>query len=397
MKRILVVLLVLMIALCGCGKSNNEILNDTNDTNDMGDKNADYVSMQGLYMITYYSEGLAFAEYNDEQVCIDKEGKIIFRLSDEYDIDRTMEGFNNGIAVIEGFDQNNEHQRYFCRKDGTIIKPEDVGATKFAIAPSNDVHIIADMFKDGYILAYNIRYDDTGAVSVMEAGILSPEMEWIIPLSNSFYNTIAIYSELQVEYHCGYILVLENQYLNLKTGEESVDFGALYSADDIEYASDFWEGYPGNPCKVYDDRDGKIFNRKSALDLSQYGEINTSFQFTKGIAPVILGREPECKFSLLREDGTLCFEPVLINASEHQSYDETTGLYLISHKNDLGNLVLELFNTDGKVKNYTLDSSKYPNASAIVSDGVIVIYTYDADDSIEMKSELLTTDFTPLF
>ena len=56
MKRILAALLVLMVALCACGKENKKTLNDINNANEVADKNDDYVSVQGLNMLTYYSD-----------------------------------------------------------------------------------------------------------------------------------------------------------------------------------------------------------------------------------------------------------------------------------------------------------------------------------------------------
>ncbi len=376
----------------------NETIFPTDDTLSSLDKSEEYVSPVDLRLYSVYNEGLAWAIYNNEQVCIDKQGKIVFKLPNGYYFNQMfLYGFNNGIAVIIELDQANQMKLCLCREDGTIIKPEDVGATEFAVAPSRSAEINWDMFHDGYILAYNSVYDDNGALSAMEAGILSPKMEWIVPLSNSFYNTIMPYNKMSLTYHSGYILALGDKYLDLRTGRESKDFSELYFAPDVEYVSDFWVGCSGNPCDVYDDRDGAMINRESVLDLSGYGMINRDFTFVKGIAPVVLGQESECKFTLLREDGSLCFEPVRIKDDYQISYDSEMELYLVSQISTTGHMVLDIFDVTGKVKSHTLDVSEYTSSSASLSDGVIWVVSYSEENEAGRRDNLLTTDFKPLF
>lgn len=411
---ILAVLMLLSISACkkeqkngisnsqGAGEQQNqngkptEGKPSTDNPGDEPDEDAPDYSMDELSIASGFGDGLAFANYDYDTICINKKGQHVFTLATGYDLDSTIRGFKNGLAIVRGYDSNREEQFYFCRKDGSIVKPESVGATIFAISPGRDLSLREDMFQAGYILTYNIQYNAEGIVDVMEAGILSSNMEWIVPLSEEFYSTIMRYEESgNVSYHAGYLIIPGYCYLNLRTGKEDMDFSKLYSASDVEHISDFWEGQYGNV--VYDNRDGKSSNRQSVLDLSMYDEITSSFSFENGIAPVFFNSGAGETFSLLREDGSLCFEPVAAGDS-WWSYDSTTDIYLIARKDGNKNLIVDLFNTDGKIKTHTFETAEYEGANAEISDGVIkVSYMIIENNSVTVKYSLFTLDFEPLF
>lgn len=368
----------------------------TDDPGDEPDKGAPDYSIDELSIASGFSDGLAFAYYDYDTICINKKGQHIFTLETGYNLDSTIRGFKNGIAIVRGFDSDREEQVYFCRKDGSIVKPESMGATMFAISPGRELSLREDMFQAGYILTYNIRYNDEGIVDVMEAGILSSKMEWIVPLSEEFYSTIMRYEDAgNVSYHAGYLIIPGYCYLNLRTGTEDMDFSKLYSALDVEHPSDFWDGQYGNV--VYDNRDGKSTDRQSVLDLSMYDEITTSFSFENGIAPVFFNSGAGETFSLLKEDGSLCFEPVAVGDSKW-SYDSTTGIYLIAQRDIEKNLIVDLFNTDGKIKTHTFETAEYEGANAEISDGVIQVSCMIVENnSVTVRYSLFTLDFEPLF
>ena len=119
-------------------------------------------------------------------VCIDKQGYVQFVLSSttdeqyEYVIGSDWENrFSGNYAYIYRRHSDGSRDNVLCDKEGKLIKPEDLGATRFLTGK-----IAQEMFlNEGYILAMKTTTSFTGSVD--EVAIFNNKLEKV--LDYSFY------------------------------------------------------------------------------------------------------------------------------------------------------------------------------------------------------------------
>ncbi len=114
---------------------------------------------------TPFSEGLAVVTDGEKTCCINTRGEIIFTLSSpvEWYLGGTYSrGFHHGLVMI-GED--------LYDTTGKKTTPEDLGVTKF----------YDHALSAGYIIA--VKDESTYNGTKISVGILNPDFEWIIPLS----------------------------------------------------------------------------------------------------------------------------------------------------------------------------------------------------------------------
>lgn len=403
-KLIAFVLLLCMLftmVACSTGEYNNDNREDNgNDDessvteNNGGDQsntngeNHNKIDLDRITDITEFHEGKAFARYgnmtSDEYrtvYCIDKTGKILFTLNDISAGDE-IAGFYNGLAALTVF-KDNQVTVCLCNDKGEIIKPEDVGATGFLIDPDSANSQTVALFADGYIFVEKTETDFSG--SSAKAAVLNSDLEVIVEYSEQLYQLYErfIYSS----YYGGYLYDTWDreitEALDLNTGKLVEDLSTLVSAIQRENESDLW--YYGEDGCYYD-----LLTGEKKVDLSKYNEtIFTTFPFASGVAPILFKSADKYFFTIVKEDGSFCFEP-----AEIKGYDPTVKvngdkfLVLSAVRNDY---YLETFDSSGKLGEATLQlEGRWMSAS--ISDEIVIV----ADHGSNTKQFYYTLDLQPL-
>lgn len=200
MKRLfaLILAVVLILSFAGCGddagsktdmdpenEDSSQIENTQNEPsmpeeggNKEPEDNADPndepdISMEDIVYSSVFSERLAIVclrEDMDTAYVINKQGKLQFTFpvikADNFQgSDVRNLRFENGVFVYNG-------QCY--RSNGTVISPEDVGATSFLM-----------LYNGQYIIAERITSDY--ASSAKELGVLNLDLEWVVSPSEGYY------------------------------------------------------------------------------------------------------------------------------------------------------------------------------------------------------------------
>ncbi len=282
MKKLVAMLLIfsMLLSLVACNKTmqvepptggSNQQNNDSSgkDENNIqpNTKNIDIV--RG----SMFNEGIALVLLRDRGylTAIDIEGNEIFSLDEGYHLDpyaydketiyyggNVCYGFTNGLIYIE----NKQMKDLLCDKNGTLYKPEDFGGTDFE--GGRNINL---MLTDNLILVAN--------ENDQMMGVLNASFEWIIPLSQAFYQEYHSYDDLKnLKYYNGYLFSTERenqQYLNLRTGAAGTALGEI----ETERPSDLW--YLNQDADVIDVRtleavmhiDG-VNNRLFNTDFGQY-------------------------------------------------------------------------------------------------------------------------------
>lgn len=177
-----------------------------------------------IVMGSLFNEGMAMVTLRDKDgiYAIDETGAVLFSITDEQYYPESA--FHDGIAVLYKGSMN----RVLCKKDGTLVYPEDLGATMF-YDPFSDGW--DELLGDGFILATN---EDNKTF-----GVLNTKLEWIVPLSADLY---ALLDENNfARYYNGYILLMDGSepksYIDLRTGEVGDDLTKVkaHTPSDLYY------------------------------------------------------------------------------------------------------------------------------------------------------------------
>ena len=223
LKKLTLVLLAIcqVCCLCSCNVSDNTTEKDNLViAQDNNESDSDLVSLESINgnNIEYaapYSEGLMFLKLtsNDADVyCVDKNGKVVFKLNEELVKVRTSQ-FMNEYAFVTAIDTSGDYHTVLCDKKGKLTYPSDVGVTEF-YGPD-------EILKAGYVLA--VKEEANYASTKKQLGVLNTNLEWEIPLSEELYvqfaDTLAdSFGENFIVDNVFYSVKLSKS-LNLKTGE----------------------------------------------------------------------------------------------------------------------------------------------------------------------------------
>ncbi len=400
MKKILSFLLALAmllgaLALSACGDpieitdndddgentdgGNNDGDNNSNNNSNNGNKNK--IDMTKITDMVPYREGLAFAEINDDiskSYCIDKEGKILFTLDIKVGLENL--GFYNGIAIFGG----SAESVWICDKEGKITKPEDLGGDTILIEPSLQSHASNEFFKSGYFFVK--KTTTTFSDSKDEAAIYNHKLEKLHDFSEELYR---IYEEFLVSACYGGYLYEYNGYdeptvFDPISGKKVTDFSKFLKDLKLKNPSDmwYWEG-----DGVYDMLGS---SETPVIDMSKYSEtLYYIDDFKDGMAGVTFESADKFFFTIMKEDGSFCFEPVELSGSS-PNVKYSNGKFMVT-TSKIYDYIFETFDAKGKIASLTVDTEgKFMGFD--FSDDVAIVNHIMKDDV-----KIYKTDFTLLF
>lgn len=399
MKKILSFLLALAmllgaLALSACGDpieitdndddgentdgGNNDGDNNSNNSNN-GNKNK--IDMTKITDMVPYREGLAFAEINDDiskSYCIDKEGKILFTLDIKVGLENL--GFYNGIAIFGG----SAESVWICDKEGKITKPEDLGGDTILIEPSLQSHASNEFFRSGYFFVKKTTTTFSGSKD--EAAIYNHKLEKLHDFSEELYR---IYEEFLVSACYGGYLYEYNGYdeptvFDPISGKKVTDFSKFLEDLKLKNPSDmwYWEG-----DGVYDMLGS---SETPVIDMSKYSEtLYYIDDFKDGMAGVTFESADKFFFTIMKEDGSFCFEPVELSGSS-PNVKYSNGKFMVT-TSKIYDYIFETFDAKGKIASLTVDTEgKFMGFD--FSDDVAIVNHIMKDDV-----KIYKTDFTLLF
>jgi hypothetical protein len=369
------------------GGSENGGEND-GDENDGGNANKEKIDLARVTYTTSFREGKALVRYgevsSDEYYdlhCIDKAGNILFTVEDVGG--SGVSGFYGGYTTLL-MEENGKSVVCLCNEKGEIIKPSDVGATSFLIDADSYYTQTLELLADGYIFAEKKTSDFSGVSA--EAAILNADLEVIVDYSEQLreyydaYISCAYYNG----YLYGYSLETVVDVLDLRTGKLLADPSSFLEPVVCDRASDLWIHYDNNYVELVS---GRVM-----VDLSTLGgDIMQTFDFHCGLAPVVFWNSEEYYFGLVKEDGSLCFEPVLLKGSTpNVSYDDGKFVLLSGQYEEY---YVTVFDESGKCAEMTLGEEGFLT-TAEISDGVVIVWEHGMARKITYYS---AEDLTPLF
>ncbi len=337
---------------------------------------------------TVFSEGIAWVRYgrvgdagNETLYCINKSGEILFTYNPT--VLNMPSPFYNGLSIILEYIDNTSVE---CIVDNTgkLIKPSDLGATEFLdMYNYNYNNEVEQSFKDGFIFAKKVETTFSG--STTKIAVFNSNMQKLIDYSEEM---VAILDSYDCEYNNGFLcLPNENKYLDLKTNQIKTEAEYLI-ASAPERASDAWE-YDSWDDAYYDPSTGT-----KMLDLSQYQEtIYHAFSFSGGRAPLTFKSADTYYFTVIKEDGSFCFDPIEIS-----TYDCIVKICGTKYLVRTGNWVTRkyiTFNETGKISELVFDISESYSLSDYFNDDVIVFQ--HVNKSYKDSFYYYTLDFKPLF
>lgn len=401
MKKIIIMLLCLVPVFCfeacseianenpkqiessteGAGseaKDENDVADETSETKDennaAGNGQAIKIDADTINDSHYFSEGLAFVHLKNDitkTYCINKNGEINFTLGGYY---YDITGFHNGLAVLEDLQYNT---LFLCDTSGKLIMAEDLGAT--AIWKDK----LYAMFIDGYIPIIRTS-DSTNALSIIDSNF-STLVDFSQELYVFFKNKLPYY-----EYYGGYLYHFGyDSYLDLRTGAEHEGLANMYAELKPKYESDMWQQHRKE--YLYDVRYKNDGKENIVLDLTKYKDtLYNSSGFENGLASIMFRtKDPDVGyktyFTILREDGTFCFEP--IELFEGEAYNLT----LRSGDSFLVNITSY---DHSSVRFITFDK----NGKIAESDQLIGAYNYFSDDVLITEgNHYYSLNLEPLF
>lgn len=359
---------------------NNGNKNDKDDDSDNGD-NTNKIDMKKITGMVPYREGLAFAELDNDMsksYCIDKEGKILFSLDIVVGLENL--GFYNGIAVFGG----SVESVWICDKHGNITKPEDLGGDEILVAPSRSNRASNEFFKSGYFFVKKTTTTYEGSKD--EAALYNHKLEKLHDFSEELYG---IYEEFLTASCYGGYLYEYNRY------EEPTIFDPV-SGKKITNVADFIENLKlENPSDMwYREGDG-IYDMLGSsetpvIDMTKYSETLYGINdFKDGMAGVAFKSADKFFFTIMKEDGSFCFEPVELGGSYPKiKYDG--GKFMVT-SSKVYDYIFETFDENGKIASLTVDSEGQLMLFDFSDDTVIV------DKVMKHDVKIYKIDFTPLF
>ncbi len=187
MRKTLSVILAIILAigvLSGCGKQSadtkSEIINGSKSDNSKPD-DSNLETFEGVITSAMpFSEGYAFVSTSEKadafaesrrNICITENGKIAFRLPNEFDT--CYAGFKNGYALVEIA----EAVCIVDTKGNVVVSPQKNGYTNAIVSKQ--------AFEDGYLPVYLESKDYTG--TTYKFGVLNAKGDWIIPLTDKLF------------------------------------------------------------------------------------------------------------------------------------------------------------------------------------------------------------------
>lgn len=417
MKKLLALFLavLMLLSLVSCNISSR--LDDEDDTyedQDNGDNENDTDDEQSnpsddlknKIDISKIKSGLQFSEgkawvrcaiYPSEEAytlyCINKNGEILFTLNNASLNDPSP--FHNGLSVVimRIDDSDDSYDECLCDEKGNIIKPSDVGATEFLIDSSDfrdSYYTGPKLFKDGYIFAKKTEATYSG--SSVTAAILNSSLEVVAGYSEEILTLYEEYKNSTCYDGCLYRQVdytTKYKMFDVKEGKEKEfdDAATLMSYFEPEYESDMW-GYDRQSCVYYD---SSASDFTVTLDLSEYSEtISQMYPFENGKAPLLFKSADKAFFTVIKEDGSFCFEPVELHTTMEPMLKRYKDKYLLCW--GISVMTLETFDTNGKIAEteltFTTNLVSYPD----FCDDVIDITDYG-----ERVQYYYSLEFEPLF
>lgn len=362
MKKLLafIIATLMLLSLVACNNSTSIDENDNTTNNNQGDVNnnnanneqsnpsnnlKNKIDVSKITSSTVFSEGKAWVRCgemtSDEYTtlyCINKSGEILFTVTNTFI--NSPSPFYNGLSVVPMM-IDGEGVYCICDENGKVTKPSDIGATEFLIKSDYEVGSSHKLFKDGYIFAK--KTEATFSDSSVTAAILNSSLEIVIGYTEEILSFYEKY--ISSAYYNGYMYnASENTIFDVKEGKEIDDVSTFIASFKPEYASDMWK-YSSQSC-VYYDYLASTFT--VTLDLSEYSEtISQMYLFENGKAPLVFKSADKAFFTIIKEDGSFCFEPVELTGHSGCTVKSYNGKYLVV---TAGNkYVLETFDVNGKI------------------------------------------------
>lgn len=347
------------------------------DENDVGTNKID---MTKITRVVPYREGLAFAELDDDMsksYCIDKEGNILFTLDK---VGTNGLGFYNGIAIFAG----SAESLWICDKEGNITKPEDLGGDKILIDPSLSSRASNEFFKAGYFFVKKTTTTFEGSKD--EAALYNHKLEKLHDFSEELYG---IYEEFLVSACYGGYLYEYNGYdapaiFDPVSGKKVANVTEFLENLELENPSDMWY-WTGDG--IYDMLGSSEI---PVIDMSKYRETLYSItDFEDGMAGVAFVSAGKSFFTIMREDGSFCFEPMELGGTS-PNIKYSGGKFMVT-TSKVYDYIFETFDTNGKIGSLTVDTEgKFMGVD--FSDDVAIVNHIMKDDI-----KLYKVDFTLLF
>lgn len=337
--------------------------NDSNENSNESNGNSNKLDLSNITDTTGFLGGKAFVRYGEitsteyrTAYCIDKTGTVLFTLENiqsRFD----FSGFFNGLTILKIYGSGT----FLCTDKGELIKPSDVGADSFLTTHSQT----NAMFEDGYIFVQKAVTTFNGSSTMV--AILNSKLETVVDYSEELYN---IYRSSNNSWYSGGGYLYYSQtpktidtVLDLNTGKNIENFKQFIASAECRYASDLWS-YENN---CYFD----LVTKEIKVDLTQYSETlpNTWYPFEKGLALVHFRSGGKDFVTLIREDGSFCFEPVEIKGTSAKFTRD--GDKLLVYSSGAGKeYYVETFDETGKIGELTGTAVGF-SITAYISDGIV--------------------------
>ncbi len=409
MKKIISLILALVmvlgvLALSACNGAGNPTDNGDNGVEDSGDNgtndnkddgqgdsgenddgendvDTNKIDMTKITDMVSYREGLAFAELDDDfskSYCIDKEGNILFTLDIMVGLQNL--GFYNGIAVFGG----SVESVWICDKEGNITKPEDLGGDTILIDPSLSNRASNEFFKAGYFFVKKTTTTFEGSKD--EAALYNSKFEKLHDFSEELYG---IYEEFLTSACYGGYLYEYNGY------EEPAIFDPI-SGKKVANVTEFLENFElENPSDMWYWEAEGIYDMLGSsetpvIDMSKYSEtLYCITDFENGVAGVAFESADKSFFTIMKEDGSFCFEPVELGGTS-PNIKYSGGKFMVT-TSKVYDYIFETFDANGKIGSLTVDTEgKFMWFD--FSDDVAIVNQIMKDDI-----KIYKVDFTLLF
>jgi len=354
-----------------------------------GTSSKEKIDLTKITSSTAFSEGKAWVRYGqlgkDEYntaYCINKEGKILFSINNA----PGCGVFYNGLSQISlklNPEKDWETTDCLCDENGNITKPADLGATEFLA--SSDV---SKAFQDGYVFAVKVETSFSG--STTKIAVFDSDMNKIIDYSEdimAFFNTGL--GSFDCEYNNGFLcLPYDDKYLDLKTNQ--IKNKTEYLIDSApERASDAWE-YDSWEAAYYDP-----FTDAKTLDLSQYKEtIYGTFTFDGGRAPLVFKSADIYYFTIIKEDGSFCFEPMEISTFDCR-VERSGTKYLVVSSANWDKRKYQIFDENGMMSELEIDISNDRYTYDFFNEDALILERIN--NQLVRTFYFYTLNFEPLF
>jgi len=391
MKKLIVLEIIVLFIAVGLLLSfwgNSKLSDDNENGKGSGTSAEKYnppdIKMEEISMGTVFSEGMAFVQINNDEettYCIDEKGNIVFELNEHIELYMSSETckFKNGLALLQGQDDDGLSVRIFCDKKGKITYPADVGVSKFYGKALDGGYIIAERVTSSY------------NASKKEIGVMDTDFQWIVQPSGELYEKMINEEKYGYEPHITdgsyyYKDTLycsqSGSYLNLKTGELMQEASFVEPASSWRDVSTYFDG------NVYLDSNGNV--KLNMNDVTNFYK-KTAFINDKAVVSFWNKETDSYYFTLIDEKGRFTFEPVMMDYCNNPigAYDGKETILIC--ENDGVNTRLYSYDITGK----QLGKTQTGYSEACVNDGIISTFDYLGD--LKHKTSYYKSDLTPLF